>query len=645
MCGIAGACVRPGLAVDPRRLARAADRLLHRGPDDLGFLGWDGSSPPVHARDPAIARGARVAFAHRRLAILDLTPTGWQPMATPDGRYHLVFNGEIYNYRELREDLAREGRRFVSTGDTEVLLAAWAAWGEEGLARLVGMFAFALLDREARRLVLVRDFFGIKPLYYRAAADGVAFASEIPALLALTEEAPRAHPGRLYDYLRFGLTDHGAETMFEGIRPLPPAHVLTIDVDRPSAAEPRRFWRLDLDARSELAPAAAAARLREMFLDSVRLHLRSDVPVGTALSGGIDSSSIVMAMRHLEGPGLELHCVSFLPGDPEIDESVWVDTVARASGARVHRTRPEPTELVHDLEHLIAVQAEPFGSTSIYAQHRVFRLAREAGIKVMLDGQGADELFAGYRTYLAVRLASLVRAGRLIEAARLARAARALPGTSLAELLRAVGYHVLPPRLHGWARSLVRAELDPPWLSAAWLERSGVVRGSPIPRPARADALREMLHRTLTETSLPMLLRYEDRNSMAYSIESRVPFLTPALAQFALSLPESYLVDGRGTSKAVLRDAMRGLVPDPILDRRDKIGFATPERRWLGDLRAWVESILASPAARAVPALDLARAGDEWRGILAGTRPFGWHVWRWINTVRWADLYGVRFDG
>ncbi len=486
---------------------------------------------------------------------------------------------------------------------------------------------------------------GIKPLYYHASPHGLAFASEIPALFDLTGDVRRAHSARLYDYLRFGLTDHGADTMFQDIRQLPPAHVMTIDVDRPVATEPRRFWGVDLDARTDLSPEAAAARLREMFLDSVRLHLRSDVPVGTALSGGIDSSSIVMAMRHLEGPGLELHSVSFLPGDPEIDESRWVDTVGRAADARVHRTRPEPGELVRDLEHLIAVQAEPFGSTSIYAQHRVFRLASEAGIKVMLDGQGADELFAGYRTYLAVRLTTLLRAGRLVEAARLARAVRALPDTSLSELVRAVGYQILPTGLHRWARRIAGAELEPAWLSRAWLERAGIARTSPIPRLGRAGALREMLHRTLTETSLPMLLRYEDRNSMAYSIESRVPFLTPALAEFVLSLPETYLIDGQGTSKAVLRRAMRGLVPDPILDRRDKIGFATPEKRWLTELRAWVDQVLDSPAARAVPALEIDRAKEEWRGVIAGTRRFDWHVWRWINTIRWAETYQVRFDG
>jgi len=645
MCGIAGVCLPAGRSVDPERLRLAAERLAHRGPDDRGFLGWDGRAAPTSGRDPDVARGGRVALAHRRLAILDLTPLGWQPMSSPDGRFHLVFNGEIYNYRELRTELMRDGRRFVSTGDTEVLLAAWSAWGPQALARLVGMFAFGLLDLRERQLVLARDFFGIKPLYYHASPRGFAFASEIPALLDLTGEPPRAQARRLYDYLRFGLTDHSAETMFEGVRQLPAAHLLTLDIERSALGEPERYWDVDLDARSDLSPAAAAERLRAMFLDSVRLHLRSDVPVGTALSGGIDSSSIVMAMRQISGPKLDLHSVSFLPGDPEIDETPWVETVARASGARLHRTRPEPAELVQDLERLIAIQAEPFGSTSIYAQHRVFRLAHEAGIKVMLDGQGADELFAGYRTYLAVRLASLLRRGHLGQAARLARAARELPGVTASELFRAVGYHVLPQRLHGWARRLGGRPLEPAWLDAAWLERAGIVRASPVPRPQRKDALREMLYKTLTESSLPMLLRYEDRNSMAYSIESRVPFLTPTLAQFVLSLPEAYLVDRDGTSKAVLRRAMRGLVPDVILDRRDKIGFATPERRWLTELRAWVEQVLASDAARAVPALDLVRANEEWQGILAGRRRFDWHVWRWINTIRWAEKLNVACDG
>jgi len=644
VCGIAGVVRAQGQAVDPDRLRIAAERLAHRGPDDLGYLGWDGSSDPTSGREPDVLLGSRVGLAHRRLAILDLSAAAWQPMSSPDRRFHLVFNGEIYNYRELRSTLAAAGWRFVSTGDTEVLLAAWATWGRSALARLVGMFAFAVLDVHERRLVLARDFFGIKPLYYHASAHGLAFASEIRAVLDVAALPARANQQSLYDYLRFGLTDHQPETMFAGVRQLPAAHVLSIDVDRPQGAEPDRFWDLDLDARSDLSPDAAAERLRGMFLDSVRLHLRSDVPVGTALSGGIDSSSIVMAMRHLEGPALDLHSVSFLPGDPEIDETRWVEAVALASGARLHRTRPDPAELVHDLERLIDIQEEPFGSTSIYAQHRVFRLAREVGIRVMLDGQGADELFAGYRTYLSVRLTALVRQGRLRAATRLVRSARGLPGVTTQDLLRSAGYHALPPALHRLARALAGRELDPRWLAEEWLDRAGVVRASPIPRARRRDALREMLARTLTMSSLPMLLRYEDRNSMAYSIESRVPFLTPALAEFVLSLPEEYLIDGDGTSKAILRRAMRGLVPDVVLDRRDKIGFATPERRWLTELRTWVDGVLESEAARAVPALDLEAARDEWHGILAGRRRFDWHVWRWINTIRWAERLGVTFD-
>lgn len=432
--------------------------------------------------------------------------------------------------------------------------------------------------------------------------------------------------------------------MLAGVHQLPAAHHLDFDLAAGTAPQPRRYWDIDLDARVELPFDAAASRLREMFLESVSLHLRSDVRVGTALSGGIDSSAIVMAMRRLEGERLDLHAVSYIADDPQISEERWIDLVADAAGAQVHRTRPEAHDLTADLERLIDIQGEPFGSTSIYAQHRVFGAARAAGLRVMLDGQGADELLGGYRSYLAARIAALLRQGRLDEATRLLGAARGLPGLRGRDVLIALGHLVLPATVHRLARRFAGRDLSPAWLDSDWFLRRGVALHSPFPAAKRRDALREALYNTLVTTSLPMLLRFEDRNSMAHSIESRVPFLTPQIARFILALPQSHIVANDGTSKAVFRRAMRGIVPDAILDRRDKIGFATPERRWLGELGRWVDSTLGGDSARRLGALRLDAARAEWRGILDGSRRFDWHVWRWLNAIRWADRFDVRFD-
>jgi asparagine synthase (glutamine-hydrolysing) len=617
-------------------------RLLeHRGPDDHGWLALSREGVRL-GRGHSCPSEAEVLLLHRRLSILDLTDAGWQPMGTPDGRHYIVFNGEIYNYLELRAELEVLGHVFRSRSDTEVLLHAYTEWGQQALSRLVGMFAFAILDTHARRLFLARDCFGIKPLYYTHATAAFAFASEIKALLELPGRSRRADPQRLFDYLRHGRTDHGGGTMFADVCQLPAAHYLEVSLDRPGEVCPVRYWQVSLDEPLDVSLEAAAARLRELFLESIRLHLRSDVPVGAALSGGIDSSAIVTAMRQVE-PRLEIHTFSYVAEDPALSEERWVDVVGRGAGAVLHKVQPTPDELIAELDELIYQQEEPFGSTSIYAQHRVFRLAREAGITVMLDGQGADELLGGYRPYLAARLASLARQGRWTEASRfLVRAARQ-PGTGgIGRILLQTGSLLVPAGAQAQARRLAGKPLMPPWLNARWFAEHGVRPQIPHSNGMR-EVLHDQLHQTLVETSLPMLLRYEDRNSMAHSIESRVPFLTTPLVEFILRLPEEYLIAADGTSKNVFRRAMRGIVPDAVLQRRDKIGFATPEQAWLAKLRPWVDKTLAGEAARRIPALHGPGVQREWTAVLQGRKPFDFRVWRWVNLIRWAERFGVTF--
>ncbi|HOW17996.1 MAG TPA: asparagine synthase (glutamine-hydrolyzing), partial [Phycisphaerae bacterium] len=415
MCGIAGLIVSPPDRVDRAFVPLALRKLAHRGPDDHGcLLYWrSGVRPARDWRDDL--PDAEAALVHRRLSIIDLTEAGRQPMGSADGRYYIVFNGEIYNYVELREELEGLGHTFRSRSDTEVLLTACARWGTAALPRLVGMFAFAILDTRERRLLLARDFFGIKPLYYVVNKGRFAFASELKVLLEFADRPRRINPERLYQYLRYGYTDHGGETFLKDVRQVPPAHYLQIRLDKLDDAEPVRYWDVDPTTRADVSFEQAARRTRELFLENMRLHLRSDVPVGTALSGGIDSSAIVMAMRQLGGKDLDLHTFSYVADDEAVSEERWVDVVTEAAGAVTHKVRPVPEELLADLDALIYSQDEPFGSTRIYAQYRVFRLAREAGIKVMLDGQGADEILGGYRFYLAARLASLIRQGRWVQ--------------------------------------------------------------------------------------------------------------------------------------------------------------------------------------------------------------------------------------
>jgi asparagine synthase (glutamine-hydrolysing) len=638
MCGIGGLILTPPGPVKGEWMRAFLEQLKHRGPDDSGWLSsWKGKlSLGREIRDDIVGD---LILLHQRLSILDLSGAGAQPMGTPDRRHWIIFNGEIYNYVELRNELEALGHHFQSRSDTEVLLAAFVEWGPSSLDRLVGMFAFAILDVNARKIFLARDCFGIKPLYYANWQDGFAFASEIPPLLHLPGTDRSVNAARLYEYLRYGITDYGDETLFGHIHQLPPAHYMEVSLDHPWSMQPVRYWQIDLAHKVDLSFNEAANELRNLFLESVRLHLRSDVPVGAALSGGIDSSSIVAVMRLLE-PKLEIHTFSYIADDPAISEEHWVDIVGSAARLVVHKVRVTSEELLDDLDHLIGVQGEPFGSTSMYAQWRVFQAAREVGIKVMLDGQGADELLAGYPSYVGARTDSLVRDGRWADAMQLARCGQ-LSQTWMA-LLGAI-VRMAPAGIQASARRLLKRDAIPSWLNSSWFRAHGVELGPPAHVNGR-EVLKQALFETLTRNTLPQLLHYEDRNSMASSIESRVPFLIPALVKFVLALPEDYLLPPDGTTKAIFRKAMRDIVPDAILDRKDKKGFPTPEKNWLLSIRPHVERVLKSQMATQIHALNAKEIQSQWEQIMKGSRQLDSRVWRWVNAILWVEKFGVTVE-
>lgn len=642
MCGIAGFISPGGEPLTLGSVPAVLEQLEHRGPDDQGFLTYTKSGTRVGREWTNSVPEAEVVFLHRRLSIIDLSDAARQPMRSSDSRYYITFNGEIYNYRELRQELEALGHRFRTCSDTEVLLAAYAAWGPGALQRLVGMFAFAILDTKRRSVFLARDFFGIKPLYYSHANGGIVFASELKALLEAGNVSRRVNACQLFSYLRHGLCDAGEETLLSDVLQLPPAHYLDISLDTPAEIQPVRYWEPAEDSRDDLSFEQAAEQLRYLFLESVGLHLRSDVPVGSALSGGIDSSSVVMAVRHLE-PEIELHTFSYIAEDNALSEEKWVDVVARAAGAQVHKVYPNASRLIADFDQLPRAQDIPWASTSPYAQFCVFEAAREAGIKVMLDGQGADEILGGYSYFRGARLASLLRQKKWGQAANFLASARRWPGSSAMHLLQHASGYLLPMAAQAPLRKIVDRDLMPSWMNREWFVRNGVVlRSTQMPYES-ADVLREKLRRELCE-HLPSLLRYEDRNSMAFSIESRVPFLTPELVNFILSLPEDYIIARDGTSKAVFRRAMRGIVPEAILDRRDKIGFNTPERAWLSAAGQWIRQKFNAEAAAGIPALRLDEVRSDWQKIEQGQKRFSYFLWRCLNVIAWTEKFQIQYS-
>ncbi len=409
MCGIAGSWSRTGASSDGVRLRAGLDAIRHRGPDDLGEFAWN---------DPSSS--ARVDLGLVRLAILDLSPAGHQPMTLPDARFTISYNGEITNYVEIRESLRELGETFVSDGDTEVLLKGWARWGVGVLDRLEGMFAIAILDTVERTVTLARDPYGIKPLLYTDRGDRIGFCSEMSGIFEIAVPHPKLDWQAAVDYLQWGTYDHSERTFVDGVKQLRPGHYLVIDTVTGRLGEPVRYWWPPVATTFDGSYEDATQTVRELFLDSVKRNLRSDVPLGIALSGGIDSSAIVGAVRHLE-PDLPINTFSYIAPGFARSEHEWVALVVEATRSTSHTVEAAPGDLQHDLDDLILSQGEPFGGTSIYAQYRVFKLAREHNVIVTLDGQGGDEIFAGYSGYPAQRMQTLIETGKWGTAAKFVR--------------------------------------------------------------------------------------------------------------------------------------------------------------------------------------------------------------------------------
>jgi len=657
MCGIFGIWHQDGYPVDLLAAQQAVNLLRHRGPDDEGYLlinTRNGQVIPCGGEDtdnrlslPRIDQFFGLPFdlvlGHRRLSILDMSPAGHQPMTSRDGRFWIVYNGEIYNYLELRSELRDRGYEFNTETDTEVILAAYQEWGVDCLNRFNGMWAFGIWDNQQNQLFLACDRFGIKPLYYINEKDRFAFASEIKALVGKQGRPFEPAEGSIYHYLIDGLmpSPQRGETFFKGIFALPPGHWLIIQPN--SVLLRRRYWILSTNSTENTLQSVTdvVEGFRELLIDSVRIHLRSDVPVGTCLSGGVDSSSIVCVVNRLmtdsgftaEQIGHRQRTFSAVYDTlGPYNERVHIEKVLQVTGAEGNFTFPTAERLQADIEKLVWHQDEPFGSTSIFAQWCVMSKVRERGVKVLLDGQGPDEVLGGYRPF-AIFLADLIRHKKIGHVLTEARAIRARTGYSLVPLLaRAMAYQ-LPKswvRVIRQQRRLSNAAILQSDFASAMRKEDGYSNEEYID-------LNSHLQTQVQESSLPQLLRYEDRNSMAFSVEARVPYLDYRLVQFSFN-NASQLRIYQGWTKWVLRQAMQGIVPDEIVWRRDKVGFETPERDWVRHWLSQQPDIFGDDA--------LSRHYLNMRAIrrmLANPKApvDSRKIWRWINLEFWLRVWSV----
>lgn len=619
MCGIAG-ILSNDHRVESETLTRMTDAIAHRGPDGAGH--W-------------INAAQTCGLGHRRLAIIDLSETGRQPMFYADGRYSITYNGEIYNYLELRHQLESRGVTFVSTSDTEVLLALFAESGAACLGDLEGMFAFAIWDDAERRLFIARDRFGEKPFYYSVHNNALYFGSEMKTLWAAG--VPRsASETMLFDYLDGGATyDHTdlSRTFFEGIFKLKAAHYAVISPDD-LRTEQICYWRIDpLNIDAGISEDDAKARFIDLFDESVAHRLRSDVAVGSSLSGGLDSSLIVCTIDKLNERKVRQATFSARFPGFEKDEGEYMQAVIDATNVEPHFAYPDGDGLIADIETLCHHQEEPFGTASIYAQFCVMRLAKDHGVTVLLDGQGADELLAGYHTFFDDYLNELRRTNLTRWRAELNAYAPEYGAPSSSGGFVKFAKAILPRRLVDFAKRLRRQMTN----SHGFLNRDFYEANfaSAIPSAVAADTLQAALYRQTFGGSLEELLRYADRNSMAHSREVRLPFLHHGLAEFLFSLPSDLKIR-KATTKYIMRETFRDRLPQVVVNRRDKIGYEPPQKSWLSDARL-AEMIDASAVelvkqrVLAPGSLTRARAHDAGRSIFAS------QTWKILMAARLFD--------
>lgn len=656
MCGITGIFQR-GKRIEKDQIVKMTDLLRHRGPDDEGYLAIDTQQQRVtllNGKDSQInaphIKGftgpADVFLGHRRLSILDLSVRGHQPFSSPDSKCWIVFNGEIYNYLDLRAELEGLGHKFSTQTDTEVLLAAYREWGRECLGRLNGMWVFVIYDMEKGILFGARDPFGVKPLYYVETPSSFAWASEMKALLSLDFVNKEIDSAIIFDYLMFGGNESLEQQPFKHIRELLPSTAFTINLQSGSFKK-WTYFQLEYEARWKSPNSAQfqtyVSDIHDLIHQSIRRHLQSDVPVGTCLSGGVDSSAIVCGINNiLKEESLQQigeRQATFTAGVdlPEIDESPWAKQVVETTGALWHTVFPSSDELLRDLEDMVYYQDIPFGSTAVYMQYRVMKLAGESGIKVLLDGQGGDELFGGYAVFYEFLCLEMLKKFKPCQFVReFARIGNSPLGRSqlMANMLKRLGKKILPAAL----KQKLRMPPEMQFLNHDFTHQyqNRYIRDE----DQYTLSLNTVLHQYFTEKLLKPLLRFEDRNSMRFSLESRTPFADDLdLIKYTFQIPSSYKIY-RGWSKYLLREASAGIVPDDIRWRRDKLGFVSPEGIWLEQIKKPLLDYLTDELKDFIRIDDL-RA--QWDKVTSNQSRSGiTNLWRLINFMVWKKVYQLK---
>ncbi len=604
MCGICGIITLDNTLVGEEPIREMMKIQKHRGPDDEGVF---------------VEENVGLGFV--RLSILDLTPAGHQPMFSDDKRYVVVFNDEIFNYIELRAELIIKGYKFNTGTDTEVLLAAYQHWGKDCLHHFNGMWAFVIFDRQLKKIFASRDRYGIKPFYYYQTEEFIAFASEIPPLLSIVKGKPNADYQSIFDYLVYNRTDQSERTFFSEIKKLQHGKSITIQNFDFKIEE----WYNLRENVSKSAGFDDSSEFLKLFKDAIKLRLRSDVPVGVCLSGGLDSSSIVSVLLHDLGKS-DLNTFSAVYNKGQIGDETEYIKEYEGSVRNMFFTTPNACSLKSDLLEFIKAHGEPIPGTSPYAQFKVMRLAKE-NVVVTLDGQGADEELAGYDYFFGLYFKDLLSHGRI--------------GKFFYEVFHYLSNHksffgieslvffLLPEYLRVKARVNEKGYLNVDFVNR--FKNNNIIAGNLYGSKSLKDALIDHF-----EYKLEHLLKSEDRNSMWFSLESRMPFLDYRLVERTLATTGDLKIK-KGMTKFILREAMKGILPEKIRLRKDKIGFGTPQDEWFRE-PIWQEvitEVLSSESLKARKLVNTEAVNELYQKHLSGKVNLSKEIWKCVHLELW----------
>ena len=671
MCGISGIVNVNKQKFTGADLKAFTDSINHRGPDDVGYMVlnrhdkiqlFGDQATPISVYSSSVPYrptadistysddSFEIAFGHRRLSILDLSPFGHIPMSYNNGRYWITYNGEVYNYKLIKEELIALGHHFISQTDTEVILAAYAEWGIACQEKFNGMWAFCIYDVVKQEIFMSRDRFGIKPMYYwNSPGSSFCFGSEIKQFTFLPGWKAVLNKQKGFDYLVYNMTDHSDETMFKGVFHLPPGHyfkstVNDLQADADGKIIPVKWYQPVYKGYSGSFEEAAKS-FESHFKNSVKDHLISDVPVGSALSGGLDSSAIVCEINNLlrqQGKEGSQKTFSYCASEEKFNEKKWIDEVVKATAVNAHYVSLTGEEVFKKTEELIWFNDEPAQSQSLLASFQVYSAAKDNNVKALINGQGADEYLSGYGAFTTFRWVQLLKKWKF---KKLNYEITNTPGNSKKNLLSTyfqLCYHFVPDRIKRYFSRNTQVYQEV--LSLISLEQLQAKELHPYDSiPYKSNSVFEIAHKQMLFDPLQKYLRYEDRMSMANSIEARVPFLDYRLVEFSTQLPANYL-DSMGELKKIMRHGLKNILPKAILERKDKIGFITSEENWVkvdytNEFRAMLEQSIGFSKG-----IIKTEALTYFDNVAKGIVPFSYNYWRFIQFGLWMKKFKVELN-